>query len=176
MINGNIAGYQEQMDAIDDLIAKRKYEIVQKAALPAYEEAYTNALDHRMQAEADLASLEEAKAAREEAYAKAVAIFGTSVVDSWLERGSAHSAMAASEIKDLLALDDALKDHETAYAESAAAIKNDMQDITSFERAELYAQAGLYDEAIAELSYYTSETRKKLQEMQGGSRGTTRVY
>ena len=61
LIDGVIQGYQNMQTEIDNLIEKKKWEIVQKAALPAYEEAVNNQIANRIQLEKDLAAVEEQK-------------------------------------------------------------------------------------------------------------------
>ena len=167
LIDGMITKYQDMQTEIDNLIEKRKYEIVQKAALPLYEKAVTDEIDLRMSAERDLAALEEAKAEREAEYARLVEKYGQDRVDAMSNEVDGVIWFVESAGIEYNKLNNTVKNYETSYADTTASVKTNLSDQTSYQEAQLLAQNGNYEEAFAVLSWYASETGQKFQEMQG---------
>jgi hypothetical protein len=167
LINDNIAGYQAQMDAIDQLVEKRKYEIVQKAALPLYEKAITDEVNLRIAAERDLSAVEEAKSAREAEYARLVEQYGQQRVDSMSTVVDGTRWFVESSGIEYNKLNTAISDSEAAYANATEMVKNNLSDQTSYQQAELLAQQGNWEGAFATLDWYSSGLQQKYQELQG---------
>lgn len=163
LIDGVIKGYQDMQTEIDNLIEKRKYEIAQKAALPLYEKAITDGINHRIKAEEDKMAVEEqaqkvteAKMAMEEAYAK------------YVETRIAVYGVEYGKLKEIY------EDEAAAYAElaqnklaSSAQIREDERIMQEYQKATALASQGMYTEASAALAAYTSDFHQKLSDAAG---------
>ncbi len=167
LVDGVITRYQTMQSEIDKLIEKRKYEVVQKAALPLFERAITDEIKLRMDAERDLARLEEAKAEREKAYTEVTKLLGAERSRAWLEEAYDYSLGRDQIIGSYLLLDDSVKSYEEAHAATTEAVKQNLADQTSYQSAEMLAQKGNYEEAYAVLSWYSSGLQQKYAELQG---------
>jgi len=167
LIGNNITGYQDQMAAIDQLVEKRKYEVVQKAALPLFEKAITDEIKLRMDAERDLSILEEAKAEREKQYTELVDKYGQERLDKWTFYDDGVAQINAAAALEYNTLNTTILDLEASYAASTEAVKSNLSDQTSYQQAELAAQQGNYEAAYATLNWYSSGLAQKYQELRG---------
>lgn len=149
LIDGVIEGYQEQMGAIDELIEKKKAEILLQAAEEAYAEAIRNradaehevvkAVQERYEKEQEVTALREELAAVEKQISEDLT--GAYVFEN-KERKRTLEERLTEEEKALETLDRAYNDNETT-------LRGYYSDIASYEEAAALMLSGKTDEALA---------------------------
>ncbi len=161
MIDGVIVGYQNMQAEIDNLIEKKKWEIAQKAALPAYEEAYNKQIEARLKNEETKANFLKAELEYQELMAKV-----TAELNDPKNKGKSGTVMArySEDIKKSFAVMEEARD---VWDASEKELKELSQDIYDYEEAMTLASEGRYEEAMAKLSLYTSTYSDKMKEAAG---------
>ena len=178
LIDGVITGYQKMQTEIDNLIQKKQLEILQKAALPAYEKAVTEEMQKRMEAADALMAVEEKRAKVNELNAQIAEIQAKIT-----ERGGSATIDEAKAINYLLTERNkenaALQELEKTYESSNAAIKASVSDKVNYEKAMQLASEGNFDAAIAQLSEYQSGYAEAMKSAEGDiekQKQTTATY
>ncbi len=172
-IDGVIKGYQDMQTEIDNLIQKKKYEIVQKAALPLYEKAVNDEVKNRIKAEQDLQRVQEqstkverlyldAFKGREEAYDQLVVKQGMSI-----DQAVRYLDLNYEQAQKIRTEETALKNLSKTYNISSQQIIQAQKDKLDYQKAETLASQGLFNDAIDTLAVYTGGFRKKLEEAGG---------
>lgn len=163
MIDGVIQQYQNMQAEIDNLIEKRKAEILQNAALPLYEKAVTDELNQRMKAAEDLTKVEEQRAKVNKLLAENAIDETTSVADAIAKSKYLQSEEFKKE-EQLLA------DLEKNYADSMKNIKSTLADKVAYETATQQISEGNYQQAINTLNTYNSGFTKAMAEAEGNTK------
>ena len=170
LIDGVIKGYQDMQTEIDNLIEKKKYEIVQKAALPMYEEAIKNEINNRIEAEKDLQKVKEQQKIVDEKYLNMLQRQAEAEEISTNNKGNlaeaAKATAKAAEIeynREKAALDELQKTYDLSFDK----IEQAQEDKLNYQKAAALASEGLYNDAIGVLSVYTSEFHTKMAEVEG---------
>ena len=170
MIDGVIQGYSSMETAIDSLIEKKKWEIIQKAALPAYEKAITDEIKNRTAA-ADAEAKMIEKKNEVEKLSLEITKLQAEAKEKLAKSGLSASTPVAKEInkrkKELEEAKEQLKDYTEAYEESFAQVKNTMSDKLNYEEAAAAAEEGNFEKAVSILSEYTSGVSEKLNKHNG---------
>ena len=171
-MTGNIIdNYRTLQDEIDKLIEKKKLEILQNAALPVYEKAIKDEINHRVQAERDKNDF---ISKQNELYNKQIELIHERqrIDKDW--GGTLYAGLSvkyANLQKDISALSDAVTQSGNAWRNHANMAQSALQDKTMYEEAMVLAEEGHIDRAIAALSYYSSATNQKYREMNGNIAG-----
>jgi phage-related protein len=181
LIDGVIKKYKDMQTEIDNLIEKKKYQIVQEAALPLYEKAITDEMNLRMAAAKDLIAVEEQKQRVNQETAKLdqeIAKLEEAKLDAaekqskrQQEISNAQVKLAQNRVSEVRARIDEekgiLSELEATYQSSSDAIATAMKDITTYESAMVAASEGNYAKASQILSTYTSGFSEAMKAAEG---------
>lgn len=172
LIDGVITRYQDMQAEIDNLMQKKQLEILQKAALPAYEKAVTEEMQKRMEAADALMKVEEQRdkvnaliAENEQKY----------MADTSAMR-DIHKSSREAAYQDEIEL---LQQYEQEYNKCNSGIKSSVEDKVNYETAMQLASEGNFDAAIAQLSEYRSGYAEAMKSAEGDiekEKQTTATY
>lgn len=168
MIDGVVQRYQTLQAEIDNLIEKKKAEILFKAAQPLYEKAITEELKMRTQAAEDLMKVEEQRdkvnaliAENEKKYAEDTSAFR-----------DIAKAERESEYKNEIEL---LADLEKNYNKSMSNIKGAMADKTAYETAAQQISDNNFQGALKTLEAYGSGFTKAMAKAEGNTKKQKKI-
>lgn len=126
LTNGEIQGYSELSSSIDDMIAKKRAEIILESQLPAYKEAVTNATNAQIEANKLNAELTELNTQSMALEAELLAEYG----ENWKKNYEALSSEQGQQWSNLQ-YDTALKQQE--YNKQNELVHGYYDDITAYE-------------------------------------------
>lgn len=157
LIDGEIQGYSDLETSIDDMIAKKKAEVILESQLPAYKEAVTNATNAQIEANKLEAEASEARMKQMSLEAELEAEYGK----DWFDLAHAKNDMRVS---DWGILADDTKKKEEEYTKQSELVNGYYETIAGYETNATLLASG---NAEAYKQIQTDILAKKAETVQG---------